>query len=103
LIVKKRPKNEIDIKTAGGELPQYNMFMAMVERIGQDRRGSPLYKMSSDGKHIMSENERQIIRIINGKKHVETNKVHEPVRDDDLIGATSSLCKWFEEQKEVID
>ena len=53
LILRKKTKDE-RIKE-GGTMPPYNVFMAMVERVGHDKRGNTLFLRDRDGNEILED------------------------------------------------
>ena len=55
LILRKKYPHEIELEK------NYEIFMAIPEKVGHDRRGNPLYKMTPDGKVVLDERGNPII------------------------------------------
>ncbi|WP_346892645.1 N-6 DNA methylase [Clostridium sp. UBA871] len=53
LIVRKKTKAEKDEELESGNIRNYNIFMAMVDRIGHDKRGSILFKRDKYGNELL--------------------------------------------------
>ena len=82
LIVQK--KNEEELRE-----PNYNypVFMAMVERIGHDKRGNPLYKRDKDGEILYF---KQVIITENG----DIEEYDEPELDDQTLLVPDIFTEW---------
>ena len=52
LILKKKTQEEINEERYARRITPYNIFMAMVEKVGHDRRGNTLFKRDRDGNEI---------------------------------------------------
>ena len=53
LFLKKKSQVEKDAEEKSGKMASYNIFMAMVERVGHDKRGNPLFKRDKEGNEIL--------------------------------------------------
>ena len=53
LILKKKSQSEKDKEEKSGRMVPYKIFMAMVERVGHDKRGNPLFKRDKEGNEIL--------------------------------------------------
>ena len=52
LILQKKTQEEINEERYAGRINPYNIFMAMVEKVGHDKRGNTLFKRDKDGNEI---------------------------------------------------
>ena len=52
LILQKKTQEEINEERYRRQITPYNIFMAMVEKVGHDRRGNTLFKRDKDGNEI---------------------------------------------------
>lgn len=74
------------------EQQDYDVFMAIAEKVGKDRRGNPIYLRDEDGAElIFSKKIQEIHKMSDGKRDVKTLKVFEREIDDDL---PRILKKW---------
>lgn len=53
LFLQKKTQKQIDAEAMSGNMSDYNIFMAMVEKIGHDKRGNTLFKRDKDGNEIL--------------------------------------------------
>jgi type I restriction enzyme M protein len=78
LFLQKKTQEEINIALAGKE--DYEVFMAIAEKVGKDRRGNPIYLRDEDGAEILFQKKRKY--IAKGELRSQFEKVRE--LDDDL-------------------
>ena len=57
LILQKKTEEQKQKEAASREMADYNIFMAMVEKVGHDKRGNPIFQRDEDGNEILSEAE----------------------------------------------
>ena len=53
LFLQKKTKAQKDAEEISGEMADYNIFMAMIEKIGHDKRGNPIFKRDKEGNEIL--------------------------------------------------
>lgn len=83
LFLKKKTDKEIRAEDLGQKV-DYQVFMAVADKVGFDRRGNTLYKRGPDGEELVEEVEhRERIRI-GGKSVVRVLRRKEKIVDDDL-------------------
>lgn len=76
----------------------YDVFMAIVEHVGKDRRGVPIYKRDDDGAELLFDNVKKwLTRDERGREVVRERKERIKKLDDDLPEVT----KAYEEFKEA--
>ena len=63
--MQKKTKDEISKVQDQGFIEHYDVFMAMVERVGHDKRGNTLFKRDKDGNEIWEPDNSNVIEISN--------------------------------------
>lgn len=53
LFLQKKTPEQKDKEEKSGKMADYNIFMAMVEKIGHDKRGAPVFKRDKEGNEIL--------------------------------------------------
>ncbi len=82
------------------EEEDYEVFMAIVEKVGKDRRGNPIYKKDDDGADILFEHQKQWLATDDyGRTVVRERKVRVKELDDDLPGVAEAYKKFLEGRK----
>ena len=84
LFLQKKSANERNIAHEGEE--DYDVFMAIAEKLGKDRRGNPIYLRDEDGAEIVFPvaNKYVAYRPEDGKPIVKTRIEKQRMLDDDL-------------------
>jgi type I restriction enzyme M protein len=54
LILQKKTKDEKDREEKSGNMADYNIFMAMIEKVGHDKRGNPTFVRDKEGNEILT-------------------------------------------------
>lgn len=91
LFLQKKTQEEIDLALAEEE--DYEVFMAIVEKVGKDRRGVPIYMRDEDGAEILFEDTKRY--LIKGEERSRTEKLRKV--DDDLPKVSSAYKKFLRE------
>ncbi len=64
---------------------KYNVFMAIAEKVGKDRRGNPIYVRDDDGMELVFEkNITELRKDRYGNRSIKSSKRYEKEIDDDL-------------------
>ena len=63
LIVQKKTKKEVEAEEKSGKIKPYNVFMAMVEKVGHDKRGNTLFKRDEHGNEIWIPEEPNVFEV----------------------------------------
>ena len=63
LIVQKKTHEEIIAEQRSGKIRLYNIFMAMVEKVGHDKRGNTLFKRDEDGNEIWVPEKPNVLEV----------------------------------------
>ena len=53
LFLQKKTKAQKDREEKSGEMSDYNIFMAMVEKVGHDKRGNPIFVRDPEGNEVL--------------------------------------------------
>jgi len=61
IFLRRKSKEEIDAEIISGS-KKYNLFMAMAEKVGHDRRGNTIYEKDEDGNEIVYSGKKTILR-----------------------------------------
>jgi len=98
-----QPKNDTQTsmvllrrKAPGEPEVDYPIFMAIADAIGHDKRGNYIYKQNPDGSFILKEQIVDQIRIINGKKEIQSLIIKTKIINDELNEIADTYLKWLE-------
>ena len=78
----------------------YNVFMAIVESVGKDRRGVPVYEKDDDGAELLFENTKKWLGYDeNGNEVIRSRKEHIKHLADDLPKVSKAYQKFLKGEK----
>jgi len=99
LILKKKTPEEIHQEERTGTMADYSIFMAMVDRIGHDKRGNPLFKRDKHGNEILVP-DIEVIFIGETAEGQKTAKIEakRKVIDDQTPLVAETFRKWREQE-----
>lgn len=94
-------KTEKEIEQEQKKLIDYNIFFAMAEKIGHDKRGNTVYKRDKEGNEILMPEEEVIEMTSTAKKDIAIRRIPKKrVIDDQTIAVAETFLDW--KQKEGI-
>ncbi|MCZ2442860.1 MAG: SAM-dependent methyltransferase, partial [Flavobacteriales bacterium] len=99
LFLKKKTDQERQNEDLGGR-KDYQVFLAVAEKVGFDRRGNTLYKRRPDGEEIIQEVNETEYLTIGGKRVVRTLSRKDRILDNDLPLISESYRKFRQENPE---
>lgn len=89
-------KTELERQIAQDSSEDYDVFMAIAEKLGKDRRGNPIYMRDEDGAELLFTTEtKYLIRKKDGKTEVKTRIEKLKQLDDDLPKITSAYSNFL--------
>ena len=94
LILQKKTKDEIDNEEKSGRMKDYAVFMAMVERVGHDKRGNPVFKRDVYGNEILVSETSNIPGPLAGEEKTVVTSSKVRVIDDQTILVPLQFQEW---------
>ena len=92
-------KTEIERQLAQDSEENYEVFMAIAEKLGKDRRGNPIYLRDEDGAEILFNTETQyVVHKRDGSLEVKTRREKLKKLNDDLPKITEAYLKFKKEE-----
>ena len=78
-------KTEVERQLAQDSAEDYDVFMAIADKLGKDRRGNPIYQRDEDGAEMLFDTEtKYVLHKKNGSHEVKTRREKIKQLDDDL-------------------
>jgi type I restriction enzyme M protein len=96
LILQKKGKDRIDKEEKSGVMADYNIFMAMLEKIGHDKRGNPIFKRDKEGNEILVPDNDNILVMgdtADGARTVSKQK-KKKLADDQTLEVSVIFTEW---------
>ena len=89
-------KDEEQRQLAQESSESYDVFMAIAEKLGKDRRGNPVYLRDEDGAELIFNTEtKYLIKKKNGDKSLRIRKEKLKRVDDDLPNISAEYSRFL--------
>lgn len=98
LILQRKTDQQIALEKAAGKKNDYNVFMAVANHIGHDKRGNRTYVRDKKGNEIVEEVEETIKEYDNGNPVYKKQRSQRKVVDDNTLQIAQAFRKWLNEQ-----
>ena len=93
-------KTEEEKLAAANGKEDYEVFMAIAEAVGKDRRGQPIYVRDDDGAEMMfDEDKKTLVTLPDGSAKVISKRVTVKHLNDDLPGIAVAYAKFLKKGK----
>ncbi|MDZ4821219.1 MAG: N-6 DNA methylase [Planctomycetota bacterium] len=95
LILQRKTQEQIDLETAAGRISDYEIFMAVANHVGHDKRGQETYVRDAQGNEMFDEVEKQVWEFENGVRVVTNHKMQKKVLDDNTHQIAEVFRQWL--------
>ena len=94
LFLQKKTQEQKDIEEKSGMMADYNVFMAMVEKIGHDKRGNPIFKRDQEGNEILISDTNYVSVQDEMGDQVISHEQRKKIVDDHTPEVSVVFTKW---------
>ena len=98
LVLERKTDEEIRLEQAAGHKNDYQVFMAVANHVGHDKRGNRTYVRDRKGNEIVEEVEEMSKEYVDGRPIYTLQKVQKKVLDDNTLQVAQAFRKWLSEQ-----
>ena len=95
LILERKRFNEIELERAAGRKKDYEVFMALANHIGHDKRGNTTFVRDEEGNEIVVSKEERVRDVHQGTPVYRTVEVKEKVKDDNTQQIAEAFREWL--------
>ena len=95
LVLQRKSPNEILLERAAGRKQDYDVFMALANHIGHDKRGKKTFVRDSEGNEIVETIVERIRDVRDGTPVYQTVEVTQKVEDDNTRQIAMAFREWF--------
>lgn len=103
MVLQRKGSEEIKIEQATKKLNDYNLFMAVANHIGHDKRGNTVYKRDHDGNELLETRTEQVVDVQDGRRVSRIDQVRQKIVDDDTAEIAEAFRNWLAEEGMVDD
>ncbi len=97
LFLQKKTDEQKDTEAKSGQMADYSIFMAMVEKVGHDKRGNPLFKRDKEGNEILIPDTDSVLVLGDTAEGDRTVSMQQKVKLED--DQTPEIPQIFEDFK----
>ena len=100
LFLQKKTQEQKDAEAKSGTMADYNIFMAMVEKVGHDKRGNPTFKRDKEGNEILVPDTNSVL-VLDETSDGSTTVAHEQkkkVEDDQTPDVPAIFAEWKKQE-----
>ncbi len=96
LFLQKKTQEQRDTEEKTGVMADYNIFMAMVEKVGHDKRGNPVFKRDNEGNEILvpDVSNTLVLGATSSGEHTVSTQQKRKVEDDQTPDVPAIFKKW---------
>lgn len=98
LVLQRKSLKEIELEEAAQRKRDYQVFMAVANHIGHDKRGNIIYIRDKKGNEIVQEVEKVLKEYVDGKPVYKRQKTLCKVIDDNTLQIAQEFRRWLSEQ-----
>lgn len=100
LFLQKKTEEQKQTEETSGTMADYNIFMAMVEKVGHDKRGNPIFKRDPEGNEILVPDTNSVLVLgetSEGDKTV-SHQQKKKVEDDQTPDVPAIFNEWKQQE-----
>ncbi len=97
LIFQRKSDQQVLVESTSGEMSEYEVFMAVADHVGHDKRGNVLYVRDPEGNEIVEETELRS-EVEGGERVLKSHRVLRKLVDDNTPGIAAAFRAWLEAQ-----
>ena len=98
LFLQKKTEEQKQTEETSGTMADYNIFMAMVEKVGHDKRGNPIFKRDPEGNEILVPDTNSVLVLGETSEGDKTVSHQQKKKDED--DQTPDVPSIFNEWKQ---
>lgn len=97
LVFQRKTEAQIKGEELSGRFDPYDVFMAVCDHIGHDKRGNAVYLRDHDGNEILTEVDDAITEVVKGKRTTKPHSALKRVVDDNTAEIAGLFRSWLAE------
>jgi type I restriction enzyme M protein len=98
LVLGRKEEELVAMEGVAGQMNDYEVFMALANHIGHDKRGNRTYVRDRLGNEIVEEVTEQIKEYEDGQPVIRHQQTRKKVLDDNTQQIAQSFRRWLSEQ-----
>lgn len=101
IVIQRKTRAEIALEAASGVMADYEIFMAVADHIGHDKRGNVTYVRDEHGNEIIVEVDEALPPTgAHGEPNRKSLRTHTKLVDDNTLSIAEAFLDW---RREIAD
>ncbi len=97
LILERKTESQIQLEAASGQMQNYEVFLALGNHVGHDKRGNTTYVRDEKGNERVEARTRPLVEIENGVRVTKLETAQIKVVDDNTLQIAAAFRTWLKE------
>jgi len=98
LVLQRKPDDLIAVEAAAGKLNDYEIFMAVANHVGHDKRGNKTWVRDSKGNEVVEELNERVKEYVDGVPVYKDQRIQRKVADDNTRQIAQAFRAWLATQ-----
>ena len=98
LVLQRKTFKETELERAARQKRDYDVFMALANHIGHDKRGNDLYVRDDNGNEIIEHRTDRVREMRDGVETVRSVKTPHKIKDDNTLEIAQAFREWLRTQ-----
>ena len=98
LVLERKRFDEIELERAARQKNPYNVFMALANHVGHDKRGNPTYVRDEHGNAVVTTKKERVKEVVDGTDTFRSVETASNLIDDNTSRIAEAFRVWLKEQ-----
>lgn len=95
IVLQRKTEDQMKLEKAAGAINDYDIFMAVANHVGHDKRGEDTFVRDAQGNEVFDEVEKQVWEFEDGVRVIRNYKTQKKVRDDNTNQIAELFRQWL--------
>lgn len=97
LILERKSEEEMRLEQAAGDFNDYEVFLAVANHIGHDKRGNKTYVRDAKGNERVETAQREVIDWEDGQRVIKIENLQRKIEDDNTLQIAAAFRRHLKE------
>lgn len=97
LVFRRKSDEQVRDEIAAGRMRDYEVFMAICDHVGHDKRGNSVYVRDEQGYEVVTETEDAVTTVSDGADDLQEHRAQERVLDDNTQEIAGAFRAWVQQ------
>jgi type I restriction enzyme M protein len=94
LVFRRKTADQMRTEQLSRMMNDYDIFMAICDHVGHDKRGNAIYVRDDEGNEIIEEKSGVVMAMVDGRKTAQLHRAQERKVDDNTAEIAEAYRAW---------